>query len=147
MGFSNTSEDRAGGGRSTIIDKEYSDYRGLAEELGLELNDGHPTGGLSRERDWFFNAQGRDVHPGGRWLVTLAHSDPGGASLTDPDPEAPAAGWLIAYEIDPDDRKTNRAIVIAGPWNLHTDKTLFAECPLSDPDLDELVNWLRERGI
>lgn len=147
MRFSNTSDDRAGNGRRTIIDEEYSDYRVLANELGLGLNDGHPTSGFSRERDWFFNAKGRNVHPGGRWLVTLAHSDPAGVSLTDPDPEAPATGWLLAYEINPDDRKTNRVLVLAGPWNLHTDKALFAKCPLSDPDLDELMNWFRGCGM
>lgn len=147
MRFSNTSDDRAGDGESTIIDKEYSDYRPLAGELGLPLAEGHPTGGFSRERDWFFNAKGRNVHPGGRWLVTLAHAGTSDAASIDPDPKAPASGWLIAYEIDPDDRKTNRAIVLAGPWNLHTDKTLNGECPLSDPDLDDLLNWLRTRGI
>ncbi|HIW67863.1 MAG TPA: hypothetical protein H9878_06985 [Candidatus Dietzia merdigallinarum] len=147
MRFSNTSNAHAGDGGSTIIDKEFNDYRVMAEEFGIPLAPDRPTGGFSRERDWFFNAEGRDVHPRGRWLVTLAHADTDDAASLHPDPQAPASGWLIAYEIDSDDRKTNRVIALAGPWTLHTDKVLHSECPLSDPDLDELLSWLRSRGV
>lgn len=144
MRFSNTSNDRAGSGRSTVIDKEYSDYRTLTEELELGLAGGHLSGGFATERDWFPEASGRNVHANGRWLVTLATSE---APAVTPDPDAPAAGWLIALEIDHYDHHTNRAIVLAGPWNLHTDKVLYAECPLANPDLDDLLSWLRERAI
>lgn len=147
MRLSNTSDGRARSGRSTIIDKEYSDYQKLAEAIGLPLDDGHPTGGFSRERDWFYRSRGRDVAPGGRWLVTLAFADTADATSLNPDPQTPASSWLIAYEIDSGDHKTGRTILLAGPWNLHTDKVLHAEYPLSDPDLDDLVSWLREREM
>ena len=124
MRFSNTSNTQAGDGGSTILDKEVNDYRAIAEEIGLALAEGNPTGGFSSERDWFSNAKGRDIHPRGRWLVTLAHAE-ADTALLDPDPQAPASGWLIAYEIDPYDSKTNRVIILAGPWNLHTDKVLL----------------------
>ena len=146
MRLSNTSDGRARSGRSTIIDKEYSDYQKLAEAIGLPLDDGHPTGGFSRERDWFYRSRGRDVAPGGLWLVTLAFADTADATSLSPDPQAPESGWLIAYEIA-SSAKTGRAILLAGPWNLYTDKVLYAECPLADPDLDDLVSWLRERGM
>lgn len=135
MRSNNTSHDRAGNGHSTIIDKDYPDYRPLAAQLGLSLADGPPSGGFSHERDWFYNSSGRNVATGGRWLVTLAHSDSDNVASTAPDPGAPATGWLIAYEIDRGDSKTGRVIVLAGPWTLHTDQVLHAECPLSDPNL------------
>ena len=146
MRFSNTSNDGARSGRSTIIDKEFSNHRELAEAIGLPLTEGHLGVGFSRERDWFFNSRGRNVTPGGRWLVTLAFADTADATSLSPDPQAPESGWLIAHEIA-SSAKTGRAILLAGPWNLHTDKVLYAECPLADPDLDELANWLRERGM
>lgn len=131
---------------STVVDMEHADYRALARVLGLTLDTAGPTGGFTNERDWFYYAKGRGAPAGGRWLVTLAYPDSMRSSVLLGPPDQPQGGWLVAYEIDHDDKKTNRIIVLAGPWDLRTDGELHDRCRLVDPDLDDLVGWLRDNG-
>src|SRR5437588_4913967 len=109
-----------------VVDREYPDYRELANVYGLPLDLKHPTSGFRYESDWYFHLSGRGLDPDlftARWLVTFA-------SRNDPDlarrPDAPPNGWLIAYAIDRNDTKTGRCVVLAGPWNTATDERLFS---------------------
>ncbi|WP_396917949.1 helix-turn-helix transcriptional regulator [Mycolicibacterium sp.] len=130
-----------------IVDREYADYRELVQVYGLPLDTEHPTGGFRFESDWYFRLSGRDLDPDlgiGRWLVTFAsRNDPVGAARR---PDAAPNGWLIAYAIDGDNRKTGRCVVLAGPWNKATEERLFPQRPTeAESSLDDVINWLRDQ--
>jgi hypothetical protein len=137
--------------RMTIVDREYTDYRQIATTYGVTLDTEWPTGAFTAESDWYFRASGRGVPCGAgrrpRWLVTYASPQRRHTLIGGDDPEGKADGWLIAYEIDRDDKKTGRCLVIAGPWNRYTDDRLCAIRPKGDVTVEDLIAWLRSQQV
>lgn len=88
----------------------------LAEAIGLEYEHGTGGGisGFGCEADWGWRVAGFGSGPrtanGGGWLVTFAS-----ASMEEEE------GHLIAYEVDANDRRTGRSVLIRSPWTRERD--------------------------
>ena len=106
------------------------------------------------ESDWCLDAVGGGLPPGHSWLITYAHADPAAgafAAIASEELDTPEAsrGWLVGIERTPENARTGRCVVLAGPWTPRQD-TAWNHRVAREPwwgrgvDINILHRWLQD---